>query len=163
MKRILLCVGALSLWGMGAIAENGPLEPHVTSSEHPSGLASLGLEVASYAPGSDPIRFRTPTHLAFGPGSQEIVSDLKNNRFVFRDSPEAPFQVSPITLNGQHSVVYNPADKLYYEKGAANEFKNQANLKRKHPNKNGTYGSAVAQSTLCLNNYEKTKRIIKAA
>lgn len=81
---------------MAAIAEDGP------------------LEVASYAPGCDPIRFRIPTHLAFGPGSQEIVSDLKNNRFVFRDSPEAPFQVSPVSVRGQHSLVYNPADKLYY-------------------------------------------------
>jgi hypothetical protein len=74
----------------------------------------VGLKVTTYAPGSDPARFRFPTHLAFGPGNQEIVTDLKNNRFVFRERPDAPFKVSPVSVRGQHSVVYNPADKLYY-------------------------------------------------
>jgi hypothetical protein len=103
---------------MRGIAEDGPVEsistPCVASRECPHAPAGLGLEVTTYAPGSDPARFRTPTHIAFGPGSQEIVSDLKNNRFVFRDSPDAPFNVSPVSVRGQHSVVYNPADKLYY-------------------------------------------------
>ena len=74
----------------------------------------LELEVTTYAPGNDPARFRTPTHIAFGPGSQEIVTDLKNNRFVFRARPDAPFKVSPVSVRGQHSVIYNPSDKLYY-------------------------------------------------
>ena len=30
------------------------------------------------------------------------------------NSPEAPFKVSPVSVRGQHSVVYKPADKLYY-------------------------------------------------
>ena len=80
----------------------------------PPNQVGLGLEVTTYAPGSDPAQFRTPTHLAFGPGDQEIVTDLGNNRFVFRDSPGDPFQVSPVSLSGPHSVVYNPADGLYY-------------------------------------------------
>ncbi|MEC9095864.1 MAG: hypothetical protein VX776_04480 [Planctomycetota bacterium] len=80
-----------------------------------SSLSGFGLEVTTYAPGSDdPIRFKGSTHIAFGPGSQEVVTDLDNNRFVFRESPAAPFRVSPLSVLGQHSVVYNPADKLYY-------------------------------------------------
>jgi DNA-binding beta-propeller fold protein YncE len=67
-----------------------------------------------YAPGKDPIQFRTPTHIAFGPGEQEIITDLKNHRLVYRTDPKKPFQASPIPLKGPHSVVYNPADKLYY-------------------------------------------------
>ena len=118
MKRILLCIGALSFWGMRAIAEDGPAEPpptpRVASSERPGGSASLGLKMTTYAPGSDPARFRIPTHIAFGPGSQEIVTDLKNNRFVYRERPDVPFKVSPVPVRGQHSVVYNPADQLYY-------------------------------------------------
>ena len=35
------------------------------------------LAVATYAPGSDSAKFRWPTHIAFGPGNQEIVTDLK--------------------------------------------------------------------------------------
>ena len=74
-----------------------------------------GLEVTTYAPGSDdPVRFKGSTHIAFGPGSQEIVTDLNNNRFIFREGPDAPFKVSPLSVLGQHSLVYNPADKLYY-------------------------------------------------
>ena len=86
--------------------------PRVSKVSGPSGF---GLEVTTYAPGSDdPIRFKGSTHIAFGPGRQEIVTDLNNNRFVFRESPAAPFKVSPLSVLGQHSVVYNPADKLYY-------------------------------------------------
>jgi hypothetical protein len=69
---------------------------------------------AVYAPKNDPIQFRTPTHIAFGPGEQEIVTDLKNHRLAYRADSQKPFQVSPIPLKGPHSVVYNPADKLYY-------------------------------------------------
>jgi hypothetical protein len=103
---------------MRIIAEEGPLEatstPDVAISEHPNDPASLGLEVTTYVPGGDPVRFKWPTHMAFGPGNQEIVTDLKNHRFVFRDSPEDLFQISPVSLRGPHSVVYNPADRLYY-------------------------------------------------
>jgi len=58
--------------------------------------------------------------MAFGPGSQEIVTDLKNSRFVFRDNPGDPFQISPVSLSGPHSVVYNPADRLYYANDTEN-------------------------------------------
>ncbi len=120
MKRIWLCAGVLSLCGMSVIAEDGALESYVASSEPSSGAAGLGLEVTTYAPGSDPAQFRWPTHMAFGPGNQEIVSDLKNSRFVFRDSPGDPFQISPVSLRGPHSVVYNPADRLYYANDTEN-------------------------------------------
>lgn len=74
----------------------------------------FGLKVRTYAPGRDQAKFNGPTHIAFGPSNQEIVTDLQNNRFMFRASPEDPFQISPLSLRGQHSVIYNPADRLYY-------------------------------------------------
>jgi len=82
--------------------------------------AGFGLTVATHAPGGDPIRFRWPTHIAFGPDQQEIITDLKNNRFVHRDGPSDPFQASPVSLSGPHSVAYNPADGLYYADDTGN-------------------------------------------
>ena len=73
-----------------------------------------------YAPGKSSIRLKTPTHIAFGPNNREIITDLKNNRFVFREGPEKPFQVSPVPMRGPHSVVYNPKDKLYYANDTQN-------------------------------------------
>ena len=87
---------------------------YASSDEVPRNEVDFGLKVKTYAPGSDPAQFRTPTHIAFGPDRQEIVTDLKNNRFMFRGKPEDPFQISPVPVKGQHSVVYNPADGLYY-------------------------------------------------
>jgi len=87
---------------------------HASRAEGLSTQEDFGLEVISYAPGSDPVEFGWPTHIAFGPDDQEVISDLKNNRFVFRNSPADPFQISLVSLSGQHSLVYNPADGLYY-------------------------------------------------
>lgn len=89
--------------------------------QEPSEPSKFGLIVSEYAPsGSDQISFKWPTHIAFGPEGQEIVTDLKNNRFLYRDGPGDPLKVSPIAVRGQHSVVYNPADKLYYANDTGN-------------------------------------------
>jgi hypothetical protein len=74
----------------------------------------FGLKVKIYAKGRDEIKFKVCTHIYFGPNNQEIVTDLRNNRFLYRASSEESFQISPIPLKGQHSVLYNSADKLYY-------------------------------------------------
>ncbi|WDE98920.1 hypothetical protein PQO03_13860 [Lentisphaera profundi] len=58
--------------------------------------------------------------IAFGPKNQEIVTDSHNNRFLYRASADEPFQITPIAVKGQHSLVYNPADKLYYANDTAN-------------------------------------------
>jgi len=76
--------------------------------------SDFGLTVTTYVPTSDPIQLRWPTHIAFGPGQQEIISDHKNNRLVYRSTPSDPWLISPVSLSGVHSVVYNPADGLYY-------------------------------------------------
>ncbi len=77
--------------------------------------SEFGLKVIEYAPGSDPARFSWPTHIAFGPDGEEIISDLKNDRFMVREGPGEAFQASPVvSVRGQHSVAYNPADGLYY-------------------------------------------------
>ena len=62
--------------------------------------------MSEYAPGgSDQISFKWPTHIAFGPKGQEVVTDLKNNRFLYRDGPGDSLKVSPIPVRGQHSVA----------------------------------------------------------
>ena len=70
--------------------------------------------------GNRSIPLKWPTHIAFGPGNREIITDLKNNRFVFREGSDHPFQVSPLPARGPHSVVYNPKDKLYYANDTEN-------------------------------------------
>ena len=80
----------------------------------------VGLEVKTYASACDSIRFKTCTHIAFGPEDLEIISDLKNNRFLYRARFDDRFRVSPVPLKGQHSVVYNPADGLYYANDTEN-------------------------------------------
>jgi len=87
---------------------------HVACGEKPRHQPDVGLRASTYATSSNSIQFKWPTHIAFGPGRQEIVSDLKNNRFVFRSSSDDTFQVSSVPVRGQHSLVYNPADQLYY-------------------------------------------------
>lgn len=74
----------------------------------------FGLKVIVYAPQKYSVKFKTPTHIAFSTDDLEIISDLKNNRFVYRKGAEGIYQISPISLKGHHSVVYNPKDKLYY-------------------------------------------------
>ena len=108
-----LIIASVLVTSLTALAQKNSPTPDTYVSQARA-LKGLGLEVTTYAPGSDAMRFKGSTHIAFGPGSQEIVSDLNNNRFVFRESPNVPFKVSPLPVVGQHSVVYNPADKLYY-------------------------------------------------
>jgi len=69
------------------------------------------LTVIDYTPG---LSLKLPTHIAFGPGGQEIISDHTNSRIVYRTSPSGAWQVSPLSVNKPHSVVYSSADELYY-------------------------------------------------
>ncbi len=107
MKNILSYFTALSFYCVSVQSQEASLKLA-------SANAGMELEVKEYAPGRDSVEFRWPTHIAFGPGNQEIVTDLKNNRLMFREGPGDPFELSPVSLRGPHSVVYNPADKLYY-------------------------------------------------
>lgn len=92
----------------------------LVSGEEPKNQVVSSLKVTTYASNSDSIQLKGSTHIAFGPGSQEIVCDLNNNRFLFRKSPNEPFQISPVSVKGQHSLVYNPADQLYYANDTEN-------------------------------------------
>ena len=73
-----------------------------------------GLEVRIHAPEKEGLTLKTPTHIAFGPGKREVITDLKHNRFVYRDGPDEAWRASPVPVRGQHSLVHNPADGLYY-------------------------------------------------
>jgi hypothetical protein len=115
MVRLLFLLTPAMLFAVSAFAQEVEKDGVITIGDAELiNQVGLGLEVTTYAPGSDPAQFRGPTHMAFGPGSQEIVTDLNNNRFMFRASPGDPFQISPLSVSGQHSVVSNPADGLYY-------------------------------------------------
>ena len=109
----LLYVLAFFISGIFSEAQNGPPKSS-------AGRLSVGLKVTEYAPGDDSARFRFPTHIAFGPGDCEVITDLKNNRFLFREGPKNPFKVSPVPVRGAHSIVYNPTDKLYYANDTEN-------------------------------------------
>ncbi len=75
--------------------------------------AAAGVLIEEYAPGDDSIRFSYPTHIAFH-GEMEIITDLRNHRFVYRSGPDSEFEVSPVRVKGPHSVLFNPIDGLYY-------------------------------------------------
>lgn len=92
----------------------------VLLSVSPISAEELRLKVSKYAISKDSLMFRWPTHIAFGPDDKEIITDLKNNRFLYRESPDNPLKISPIPVNGPHSVAYNPADKLYYANDTEN-------------------------------------------
>jgi hypothetical protein len=79
-----------------------------------------GLILKDYVSKNDGVQLGWCTHIAFGPGEQEIISDLKNNRLIYRNNAKESFQVSPIAVKGLHSLAYNPADKLYYVNDTAN-------------------------------------------
>lgn len=94
---------------------SGETPPEPPEPPAPWNLSGFGLNVIEYAPGNtDPAVFKLVTHIAFGPGNEEIVTDLRNNRFMYRDGPSNPLVQSPIPVKGQHSILYNPADSLYY-------------------------------------------------
>jgi hypothetical protein len=73
----------------------------------------LGLRVEQHAPTDDSIQFKTCTHIAFGDGF-EVISDLGNNRFVYRREGESAWQISPVPVKGHHSAVYHPGQGLWY-------------------------------------------------
>jgi len=71
--------------------------------------------VSEYETDTGTALLRVPVHIAFGPGEVEVISEVGlGGRLLYRNNPTEAFQVSPIDVNGPHSVVYNPADQLYY-------------------------------------------------
>lgn len=81
----------------------------------------FGLKVETYAGATDGLKLKTCTHIAFGPGGQEIITDLKNNRLLYRAKVGDDWRVSPVPMKGQHSVAYNPKDGLYYVNDTEND------------------------------------------
>ena len=79
-----------------------------------------GFNVDEYAPGDQAITLKTCTQLAFENG-YEIISDLGNSRFLYRRGEGDLWQVSPIPVKMQHSLLFNPADKRYYANDTANQ------------------------------------------
>ena len=84
------------------------------SAEKSNKQENFGLKVAVYVSSSSSIKFKGATHLAFGAKDLEVVSDCTSSRLMYRESPKKPFEISPLALKKHHSLVYNPADQLYY-------------------------------------------------
>ena len=84
------------------------------SDEKSNDQEDFGLEVAVYVSSSPATKLKGATHLAFGTKDLEIVSDCFGSQLMFRESPKEPFKISPLPLKKHHSLVYNPADQLYY-------------------------------------------------
>ncbi len=91
-----------------------------SSAKAPPKQSAPELKGIVYASGDKSTQFKWPTHIAFGPGGQEIVTDLKNNRFLFRPKSGEMFKASPVPVRGPHSLVYNPRDRLYYANDTGN-------------------------------------------
>jgi len=92
----------------------------------------LGLRVSTYHSVNKEVKFGGFTHIAFGPGESEIITACTTHRFLYRNSPKESFSVSPLSVKRHHSVVFNPADKLYY----ANDTDNQRLISFADPSKN---------------------------
>ncbi|MDB4697409.1 hypothetical protein OAF29_11105, partial [Akkermansiaceae bacterium] len=88
--------------------------PSVFSDEKSNDQENFGLKVAVYVSSSPATKFQRATHLAFGAKDLEIVSDCFGSRLMYRESSKKPFKVSPLALKKHHSLVYHPADQLYY-------------------------------------------------
>ena len=104
LRKILFLIGTVQAL----------LSPSVFSDEKSNDRKDFGLKVAVYVSSSPSVKFKGATHLAFGVKDLEIVSDCFRSRLMYRESPEKPFQISALALKKHHSLVYNPADQLYY-------------------------------------------------
>ena len=98
----------------------------------PNSKEGFGLKVSTYHSVNKEIKFGGFTHIAFGPGGSEIITACTTHRFLYRNSPKESFSVSPLSVRRHHSVVYNPADKLYY----ANDTDNHRLISFADPSKN---------------------------
>ena len=88
--------------------------PSVFSDEKSNDQEDFGLKVAGYVSSSPATKIKGATHLAFGSKDLEIVSDCTGSQIMFRESSKEPFKVSPLALKKHHSLVYHPADQLFY-------------------------------------------------
>ena len=100
--------------------------------KEPNSKLGFGLKVSTYHSVNKEIKFGGFTHIAFGPGGSEIITACTTHRFLYRNSPKESFSVSPMSVKRHHSVVYNPADKLYY----ANDTDNHRIIAFSDPSKN---------------------------
>ena len=92
----------------------------------------FGLKVSTHAESGKGISFGGFTQIAFGPGNSEIITACITHRFLYRNHPKESFSVSPLAVKRNHSVVYNPRDKLYY----ANDTDNHRIIAFADPSKN---------------------------
>jgi RNA polymerase sigma factor (sigma-70 family) len=84
-----------------------------------AGLLSRGvtggkITITEYVPGKDPIQLNATGSIVFANGL-EIVTDTRNDRFIYRKGPNDPFKVSAIqACRHPKGIAYNDRDGLYY-------------------------------------------------
>jgi hypothetical protein len=82
--------------------------------KEPNSKEGFGLRVSIYHTVNEKLTFGGFTHIAFGPGSSEIITACTTHRFLYRNNAKESFLESPLSVKRHHSVVYNPRDNLYY-------------------------------------------------
>jgi DNA-binding beta-propeller fold protein YncE len=98
----------------------------------PNANEGFGLKVSTYHTVNEELKFGGFTHIAFGPGGSEIITACTTHRFLYRNNPKESFIESPLSVKRHHSVVYNPADNLYY----ANDTDNHRIIAFSDPSEN---------------------------
>ena len=66
-----LIIASVLVTSLTALAQKNSPTPETYLSQARA-LKDLGLEVTTYAPGSDAMRFKGSTHIAFGPGVRRL-------------------------------------------------------------------------------------------
>jgi len=98
----------------------------------PNANEGFGLKVSTYHTVNEELKFGGFTHIAFGLGGSEIITACTTHRFLYRNNPKESFLESPLSVKRHHSVVYNPADNLYY----ANDTDNHRIIAFSDPSEN---------------------------
>lgn len=78
-----------------------------------------GLHVEEYAPADQAAELRICTHIAFVNG-KEVITDLGNDRFLYRSGTAKPWQTSPVVIDGAHSLTFVREQGLYYANDTEN-------------------------------------------
>ena len=100
--------------------------------KEPNSKEGFGLRVSIYHTVNESLTFGGFTHIAFGPGGSEIITACTTHRFLYRNNTKESFLESPLSVKRHHSVVYNPADNLYY----ANDTDNHRIIAFSDPSEN---------------------------
>ena len=108
--------GMVSYWTFDAedIVDSTVLDVYDHNDGTIHGATPTTIKVTEFAPAGTSASFTWPTHIGFFNGF-EIISDLRNNRFLYRsEGSTGEWSVSPIDVKGHHSLTYTVVDLILY-------------------------------------------------